>query len=135
VRKGKGEEGEKSSGFMGKGLKRGGGVTGGSEGAAESRATVSSESVMVGEDDTDGWVPAVSVKEKKIKKRQKEREGRRGPRVGWFGGFWAGPVPGSAQWLPFSFFCSSSFSFLFSYFFLQICKFDSNQAKPILEIF
>jgi hypothetical protein len=30
----------------------------------EIMATVSSERVTVGEDDTDGWVPAVSVKKK-----------------------------------------------------------------------
>jgi hypothetical protein len=51
-----------------------------------------------------------SSAKKKLKKKIKGKgEGERGrggkrARLGWFGGFWAGPIPGSAQWLPFSFF-------------------------------
>jgi hypothetical protein len=47
-----------------------------------------------------------SAKRKREKEKGEEERGRGGKtaRLGWFGGFWAGPVPGSAQRLPFSFF-------------------------------
>jgi hypothetical protein len=64
------------------------------------------------------------------KEKEKKEEQREGG-AGWFGGSWAGSVPGSAQRLPFSFFCSSSFSFLFSYSFCNFCKNASNQLKPL----
>jgi hypothetical protein len=58
-----------------------------------------------GEEGADVRVPSVG-----------EREGV--GELGWSGGYWAGPVPGSAQWLPFSFFCSETFS-IFCFLFLS----------------
>jgi hypothetical protein len=75
-----------------------------------------------------------------VKRKRKERRAKRGgrTRVGWFGGCWAGPVPGSAQWLPFPFFiCSGSFSFLFSISFTTfayLVQFASNQLCKVSKI-
>jgi hypothetical protein len=58
--------------------------------------------------------------------------GYRFGRAGWAMGLfwsWAKRVPGVHFHIFFSLF------FLFSYFFYIICKFDSNQAKPLSEIF
>jgi hypothetical protein len=55
--------------------------------------------------------------------------------VGWFGGFWAGPVPGSAQWLPFSFFLFWFFFFLFSVLLHIFCILNPNDFKPKAEVF
>jgi hypothetical protein len=59
-----------------------------------------------------------------------------GLRVGWFGGFWAGPVPGSAQWLPFSpFFLFKLFSFLFSGLSYNFFILAPNELKPNSKFF
>jgi hypothetical protein len=65
------------------------------------------------EGEPDSGSRSSAKKRKREKEKGEEERGRGGKtaRLGWFGGFWAGPVPGSAQWLPFSFFCSGSFSF------------------------
>jgi hypothetical protein len=76
-------------------------------------------------------------REKKKKKKKKKKEG---PREGCglrpaSGAARAGWAPGTAQWLPFLFFCSFFYSFLFLFFFDNFCKTPSNQFKQNSKFF
>jgi hypothetical protein len=82
---------------------------------------------------TGGLHLSVVKKKEKKKKRERKRFGcARCWASGWLGSFWAGPIPGSAQRLPFSnFFVLKLSHFLFLLFFCRFCIMHPNKVKPL----